>query len=289
MSIKTILVPVGGGKTCITALKRAFVIANRFGGHIKGLHVMERASDAATFEMGYLPDNLRNTVQSSSEKSALTQAEEYRAKFEMLCKDANIKISDKPIEGSNPSAGWAQEFGQVEDVLVRHARLCDVAAVPRPRLSPGLVRRSPVGRAVEAMLCSTGRPVLIEPPESTAQQCDSVAIGWNESTEASRAVAMTLPWLKLMSGVTVLSSEKRKAGAKDLVEYLSWHGIPAHVVYLDKKGPNIGDAMLNVCAEQQVGFLVVGGFSHARARELLFGGVTRHLLTHSSIPTMMVH
>jgi nucleotide-binding universal stress UspA family protein len=47
--------------------------------------------------------------------------------------------------------------------------------------------------------------------------------------------------------------------------------------------------MLNVCAEEESGFLVVGGFSHARARELLFGGVTRHLLTHSNIPTLMVH
>jgi len=139
------------------------------------------------------------------------------------------------------------------------------------------------------MLCGTGRPVLIEPPMARTEQCERVAIGWNESTEASRSIAMTLPWLISLGAVTILSSKTREAGASALVEYLSWHGITSDVVYLDGKGGSVGQAMLNVCAEQEVGLLVVGGFSHARARELLFGGVTRVLLTQSNIPTLMVH
>lgn len=288
MSIKIILVPIGGSKVSRAALNRAFIVAHRFGAHIKGLHVMERMSDAVSFEF-HLPEKLRGSVQSSAEQSAVARADELKAGFEAACKEANIALSDKPIEGDAPSASWHQEFGHVEDILVRHARLSDLVTVPRPELKGGPVRRSPVGRAIEAMLCGTGRPVLIEPPEIEAEPCERVAIGWNESTEASRAIAMTWPWLVNMSAVTILSSKKREAGADALKDYLAWHGISANIVFLNSKGKSVGQAMLNACAKQEAGFLVVGGFSHARARELLFGGVTRHLLTHSNIPTLMVH
>jgi len=288
MSIKIILVPIGGDKVSLTALNRAFVIAKRFGAHIKGLHVMERVSDAVSFEF-HLPAKLRGSVQASAEKAALAQADELREGFEAACRQASVTLSDRPIKGDSPSAGWHQEFGHVEDILVRHARLSDLVTVPRPAIQGGSGRRSPVGRAIEAMLCGTGRPVLIEPPMVKVEECERVVIGWNESTEASRAIAMTLPWLMNMSAVTILSSKKREAGADALVEYLSWHGIISNAVFLNSKGNSVGEAMLNVCAEQQAGLLVVGGFSHARARELLFGGVTRHLLAHSNIPTLMVH
>jgi nucleotide-binding universal stress UspA family protein len=39
MGIKTILVPVDGSKGSFAALDRAFVVADRFGSHIKALHV----------------------------------------------------------------------------------------------------------------------------------------------------------------------------------------------------------------------------------------------------------
>ena len=288
MSIKIILVPIGGNKESLTALNRALVIASRFGSHIKGLHVMERMSDAVSYEF-HLPAKLRGSVQQSAEQSALARADEAREGFEAECQRANVTLSDSPIQGDVPSASWHQEFGHVEDILVRHARLSDLVTVPRPVIHEGAGRRSPVGRAIEAMLCGTGRPVLIEPPMTRTEQCERVTIGWNGSIEASRAIAMTWPWLISMGMVTILSSKKRETGANALVEYLSWHGITSNVVFLDGKGDSVGEAMLNVCVEEEAGLLVVGGFSHARARELLFGGVTRHLLMHSSIPTLMVH
>ena len=107
--------------------------------------------------------------------------------------------------------------------------------------------------------------------------------------ECSRALAMTMPWLVGMDEITVLVSKKRKSSVKALVEYLAWYDVKANIVLLDDKGKSIGEAMLNVCSEIRADFLIVGGFSHARARELLFGGVTRHLLMHSNIVTIMAH
>ena len=102
-------------------------------------------------------------------------------------------------------------------------------------------------------------------------------------------MAMTMPWLIEMHEVTVIISKERESSVKLLLEYLASHDVKADIALLDGKGKTTGEAMLNVCSEVNAEFLIVGGFSHTRARELFFGGVTRHLLAHANIVTIMVH
>jgi nucleotide-binding universal stress UspA family protein len=289
MGIKTILVPIDGSKGSFSALGRAFVVAQRFGAHIEALHVMQRVSDAASYGFYNVPAKLRKTIESGAENAALEKAAELREQFEDFCSQYQVPLSEQPAEQGGPTAAWHQEFGHVAEVLVRHGRVSDLIAVPRPRVKTSTVRRSPVGEAIEAVLLETGRPVLIEPPKCKAKRCERVAIGWNESAEASRALAMTLPWLVDMSAVTVIVSKDRQPRVKAVVDYLAWHGVAANVQTLDDRGSSVGEAILNVCSDVGAEFVIIGGFSHARARELLFGGVTHYLLAESRIPTIMVH
>ena len=289
MGIKTILVPIDGSKGSFAALSRAFMVAKRFESHIKALHVMMRGSEIAGTGTYNLPAKLRKSVEGEADKHALEKAAGLQEFFESHCMDNDIPISKKPLKKGGPTAVWHQEFGTVDNVLAHHGRVSDVIAVPRPKLKEGVMRRSPMGRAIEGILLRTGRPVLIEPPKSSVRKCERIVLGWNDSVECSRALAMTMPWLDGLDEVTVLVSKKRKSSVKTLVDYLSWYGIKANIVQLDDKGKTIGEAMLKVCAEVKADFLIVGGFSHARARELLFGGVTRHLMMHSKIVTIMTH
>ena len=289
MGIKTIMVPIDGSKGSFAALSRAFVVAKRFESHIKALHVMTHGSDIAGTGTFNLPAKLRKSVETEAEKLALGKAAELQQFFEEHCEDNDIPISKRPTRQGGATAIWHQEFGNVDEVLINHGRVSDVIAVPRPKLKKGVVRRSPMGKAIEAILLGTGRPVLIEPPKAKVRKCSRIAIGWNNSSECSRAVAMTMPWIAEMDEVTVLVSKKRKPGVKALAEYLAWYEVKTNIVLLDGKGKSIGEAMLNACSEVNADFLIVGGFSHARARELLFGGVTRHLLMHSNIVTIMAH
>jgi nucleotide-binding universal stress UspA family protein len=289
MGIKTILVPIDGSKGSFAALSRAFVVAKRFESHIKALHVMTRGSDITGGGTYNLPAKLRKSVEIEAEKVAMEKAAELQEFFEEHCLDNNIPISTRPTGQGGATAAWHQEFGSVDEVLIHHGRVSDVIAVPRPKIKTGVVRRSPMGRAIEAILLGTGRPVLIEPPKTRVKKCARIAIGWNDSAECSRAVAMTMPWLVDMDEITVLVSRKRESSVKALAEYLAWYDVKANILLLDDKGKSVGEAMLNVCAEISADFLIVGGFSHARARELFFGGVTRHLLMHSNIVTIMAH
>jgi nucleotide-binding universal stress UspA family protein len=51
----------------------------------------------------------------------------------------------------------------------------------------------------------------------------------------------------------------------------------------------IGDAVLNHVAENDIDLLVMGAYGHSRLRELVLGGVTRHIMGHMTVPVLMSH
>lgn len=289
MAIKTILVPIDGSDESFAAFDRAVVVANRFGSHIKALHVMSRSSDIAAAGLYNLPARFRKEAQVEADKVAEEKAMELQQEFEARCSAHDIRISDQPGGQPGVTATWRLESGHVDEVLVHHGLASDLIAVSRPHFRQDTLHRSPMGQAIEAILLRTGRPVLINPPGNIARRYDRVAFGWNDSVECSRALAMSMPWLAQMKEVTIIIARKREESIKTLLEYLAWHGIKAKTAILDRKGRPTGEALLRVCSEVGAEFLVVGGFSHSRASQLLFGGVTHYLLTEADIVTIMVH
>ena len=51
----------------------------------------------------------------------------------------------------------------------------------------------------------------------------------------------------------------------------------------------VGDAILNAASDYAADLLVIGAYGHSRMRELVLGGVTRHLLRHMTVPVLMSH
>ncbi len=48
-------------------------------------------------------------------------------------------------------------------------------------------------------------------------------------------------------------------------------------------------ALLSYAADISASMIVAGGYGHSRARELIFGGVTRTLLQEMTVPVMFSH
>ena len=282
--IKVILVPVDGSERSAEVLDTALVIAKRFDSHIKVVHVRERASEPYMF--GGIPKNYREEFAKMSQKAVDSTVDTVRGQFNAFCKQGGVKITRKPSGSKQVTASLHVLEGDAGTVLDRESRLVDVIAMSRPTKhrigGPG------VGAMHESLMLHSGRPVLIVPPEWKARRADHAAIGWNDSVEASRAVCMTLPWLAQMKKVTVLVSKKREPGVDEVIDYLKRHGCKAeHKVV--SGGGNVGKKMLATCNEIGAEFLVVGGFSHTRTRQRLFGGVTSHLLSSTDIITVMAH
>jgi nucleotide-binding universal stress UspA family protein len=51
----------------------------------------------------------------------------------------------------------------------------------------------------------------------------------------------------------------------------------------------VGDELLNQLTDDGSDMLVMGAWGHTRLRELVFGGVTRHILRHMTVPVLMSH
>ena len=74
-----------------------------------------------------------------------------------------------------------------------------------------------------------------------------------------------------------------------LVEYLRRHEVPAEVRVVEAGQHSVGTALLSAATDLQADLLVMGGYTHGPVRQRVFGGVTRHVLKHASVPVLMVH
>ena len=71
---------------------------------------------------------------------------------------------------------------------------------------------------------------------------------------------------------------------------LRYHGINATHETVDASGGEAaGAAVLEYVAESGADLLFKCAYTHTRLRQLVFGGVTRHILTHCKIPVLMAH
>ena len=285
--IKIILVPLDGTEWSAEVLNTALVVANRFESHIKVVHVREPASEP--FMFSGMPASYREEYAEINARAMNEITDRVREQFNAFVAQGGVKKTRKPSGSSEVTASLHIIEGDPETVLARESRLVDVIALSRPRKHR--VGGAGVGELHESLMLRSGRPVMIVPPgpEWQAHRVDHAAIGWNNSVEASRALSMTLPWLTQMKKVTVLVSKKREADVEEVTDYLKWHGCKTDYHIMSGRGSNVGKKMLASCDEIGAEFLVVGGFSHTRTRQRLFGGVTSHLLGNTDIITVMAH
>ncbi len=177
-----------------------------------------------------------------------------------------------------------------DDKIVAHARLADLTI---------LARAGAHDRARQAMiedvLFKSGRPVLLVPEKPPRQRSwDKIVIGWNASAEAVRAVSGAMPFLKIARHVFIATVDARplnggQTPGHDLAAYLQRHGVQAEVHNIDGLGRTDARALLDEAIAVDADMLVLGAYGHSRAREFLFGGVTRELLAASSVPLFMAH
>ena len=282
--IKVILVPLDGTEHSAATLPTALVVARRFDAHIKAVHGRGHATEPYMFSS--VPKAFRDEYLNLSNREIDSVAKTVKQQFDSFCVEGKVKKTRR-VNTREVSASLHLLEGNPQQVLEHESRLADVVALSRPvkhRLGG-----ASVGEMHELLMLHSGRPVMIVPPDWNARRVDHAAIGWNDSVEASRAVSMTLPWLQQMKKVTVIGSNKREAQIGELVTYLKGHGCKSESYILSVRSTHIGKTMLNACNKVGAEFLVVGGFSHTRTRQRLFGGVTSHLLNHTNVITVMAH
>jgi nucleotide-binding universal stress UspA family protein len=67
------------------------------------------------------------------------------------------------------------------------------------------------------------------------------------------------------------------------------HGVRCEGTDQIKPHVNVGETLLACARDMAANLLVIGCYGHARLREFVFGGASRHVLQHMSIPVLMSH
>jgi nucleotide-binding universal stress UspA family protein len=193
--------------------------------------------------------------------------------------------------GASPE--WRSGAAYPADFLATEARAADLLVVGRSenynRLGPHQLLN--IGDAV----MKAGRPVLVVPPRSTSLALNRILIAWKDATESRKAISAALPLLRKATELVIVEivsdeREREAAGARlaDVANWLQRHNIPASA----RVEPSAGDAgsqLDAIASEARIDVIVAGAYGHTRLREWIFGGVTRHLLQHSSTCALLAH
>ena len=138
----------------------------------------------------------------------------------------------------------------------------------------------------------SGRPVIIAAPQAPETLGRNVVIAWNRATETARTVAVAMPLLKHAERVTVLTVEGGTVpgpSGVQVAEHLVRNGIHANAITVGQDGCLVGEAILAEAGVIGADLLIKGAYTRTRLRQMIFGGATRHILSHATIPVLMAH
>ena len=174
-------------------------------------------------------------------------------------------------------------------------RCADLAILSQPE---GTNDGAAFGRQLLATaILGNGGPVLALPyARSTSEIGRDVVVAWDGAREAARAMRDALPILGSASHVTLLSIGARAITGEDIersqaraMAFLSAHGVHARGRRVDSTLDDPAEMLLSQLADLGADLLVMGGYGHARLRELVLGGVTRTMLEKMTVPLLISH
>ena len=286
MSIRTMLVPLDGSEAAGSALKLAFIAARGLQAHVYVLHVSADPREAVPLLGEGMSGAMIEEMIEMAEASAKEKAATARAMFDTEVSKQGIPVVEGPQVKAGASAAWIEDTGREEEVAVWRGRLSDLIVVGRPAGGADASKTM----TLKAALTETGRPVLVAPPVVPETLGRKVAVSWNGSREAARAVANALPLIERSGSVVILTADTDRTSvsmAPELAAYLAWHGISAEPRAFSPEGRGVGEALLKECAEANADLLVLGAYTRSRMRQLLMGGVTSHVLAAATVPLLM--
>lgn len=282
--IKSILCPIAGVASDRLALDCAAVLAQHFLAHVDVLHAKPDSTEIAPYLGEGMSPSLISQVIEDAERRAEAQAGIARATFDAWAGARAMPVMAKPSANEAASCAWLPASGAQDKWIATHGRLADVTVVATAK------DEASVGAtlAFEAALLDTGKPVLLAATRPLSP-AGVVLVAWNGSAEAGRAVGAALPLLAAAREVHVVTIEEshRRADPETLARYLAWHRIDAKTRLITGKDPTT--AIDEACATLGAGLLVMGGYTHSRLRELIFGGVTAHVVKQATIPVLLAH
>ena len=198
---------------------------------------------------------------------------------------------EKPFRSAMRGAGCEHSWsatapGELAAETALRARTADLVVLTRPWSKDGADLPF-----AECVIRLSGAPCLlvplgVEPPAAF----DHVAVAWNGSRQAKRALDDALPFLKAAERVTLLhvgQVDDAYERTADVIAHLARKGVHADLAQAPRGEHGPARSLLDWCADNHADLLVMGAFGHTPRAERWLGGTTWTVLTTARLPVMM--
>jgi nucleotide-binding universal stress UspA family protein len=277
MGIKDILAIATSDPQTDAALSQALLLAQRHEAHLAVLVPAFYPAFPVAGPGVMLPELYADLAREAHE-SALAKAEQAKALLDKARVAGSVRVVDIDTAGLGARA-------------TVHAWYSDliVASTGEEQTQPGL--SEPL---IADLLTDAGRPLLVIPKgQSLRLPFKKVALAWAPSRHATRAVHDALPFIQgAQVHVLMVDPRPNLYGAEpgaDIATHLARHGIHTQVETLAANRRSVGETLIEAAKRLEVDLLVMGGYSHARWRELILGGATLDILRATPCPLLMAH
>jgi nucleotide-binding universal stress UspA family protein len=295
VTYKVVLAVIGGVAGDHAVLETARTLAVRFAAHIDVLHV-----SADPYTLPYLDAGVAPSVTASLLAAVEAQIQTRRNiawdNFGRWRDSAGVEEAEPPAhDTSRPTARWIERKGN-ESEIGAQGRFADLIVLGQPSREQENVTTAFLAGAFESALFGTPRPVLVIPAGYAAGPTlfkGPIAVAWNGSLEADRALAAALPLIACVGDAIVfIGEEPGRRHVPDIAglrTYLRRHGINCRIVEMKVESAAVGAQVLMGAQDAGAAALVMGAYTHSRLREFVLGGVTNHISAHARIPVLMAH
>jgi nucleotide-binding universal stress UspA family protein len=272
---RDLLVHVDGGPDGRARLRFAVELAERLNARLSGLHVTPPAEVPPMYKASQLAvviDKIADDLALDARQAAAIFSEE------------TTQCSITP--------SWSQSAGDVAAGISEKARFADLVILGQyeQQDSP---ERHPLP-AAHSVVLNCGRPVLVVPANARPGELRRIAIAWDGSREAVRAVHDALPLLRMAQSVQIITVVPQSENGGDsndnrLSAHLRRHGVKVGDDVIQIRTDEEHGSLQNTIEQDRYDLLVMGGYSHSMWIEFIFGGATQSILLSSTIPVLVSH
>lgn len=165
-------------------------------------------------------------------------------------------------------------------------RAFDMIVMPQP----GALPRMPES-VFETALFDSGRPVLVVPAGFKGMVGKRILFSWNGSTESARAISLAMPVLSRAEAIDVMSVDGPSGmvpgpSAAEIAESLRRHGLNVTSQHVKSGNRSAGQTIVDTAIAGGADLILKGAYTQSRLRQMIFGGMTRHLILSSPLPVL---
>ena len=287
MSVRKFLLPVTSKDSAQAALHVGLLLARTWNAHLDVLYVPSDSRDIAPLAGEGLSSTLIENMMATSEKENKARLQTLRDLFAAAADEAQIPVGAAQFGTNEPSTRFVVVEGREEQIIAHQARLADLTIVPHPLAGEDVA----TAEALHAVLFDSGRPVLLAPVQPPAHIGRRIAIAWNGTAYAASALASAMPFIRHAEAVQILASDEySRSGppAEAVQDYIAQHGVNAEIQRFTTSDRTVGAGLLDAAQNFGADIMTMGAYSTAsRLRQLILGGVTRHVLQYAEICVLM--